>query len=206
VARVGRVRPVERRQQAARGIRSADRLDMGARGTGEQSRARLLRRVDQRSRERHRRHRGLRDRRLGQRLGAVDAQRVLRRGAERRHEQEALDPGALGGAQQPPGREAVELLETGGGLVAPGAGQVDDRAHAAQRVAERAGVGEVSERDLDAHPRGTEPAWIADEAADRLARRDARQQRRADLSRGACQQQHGPEPRMPGSLPAAPPT
>jgi hypothetical protein len=70
---------------------------------------------------------------------------------------------------------------------------VYDRLHAAQRMAERRGVGEVAERDLDADPRGTEPARIAHEASHCFpARREPRQEGRSDPSGGAGEQEHGP--------------
>ena len=111
------------------------------------------------------------DRALGERLGAVQAAAVRRRGAERREEHEVLDPGVLGGPHHPPGRDAVELLDRRVRLVAERGGEVDDGAHAAQRVAEGARVGQVAERDLHADPLGAEAARVADEAADRLAAR-----------------------------------
>ena len=70
---------------------------------------------------------------------------------------EVLGAGALGGAQQPPGGEPVELLDRRAGLVALGAGEVDDGPHAAQRVAERGRVGEVADGELHVHPLGPEP-------------------------------------------------
>ena len=45
-----------------------------------------------------------------------------------------------------------------------------DGARPAQRVAEGARVGQVAERDLDAHALGAQAARVADQAADRLAR------------------------------------
>ena len=130
--RAGRRRAVEGGHQAGGDVGGGDRLHPSRGRAGQQRPAGLARRVDERAAERRRRHRGLRDRRLGQRLGALHAQRVARRGAERRQEEEALDAGPLGRAQQPPGRQAVELLDPGRGLVAPRAGEVDHRLDAAQ--------------------------------------------------------------------------
>ena len=88
------------------------------------------------------------------------------------------------------------------GLVAHRAGEVDDGADAAQRVAEGGRIGEVAERDLHPDPLGPEPARVAHEAAHRLAARgQAAQQRRADRPGGAGEQEHGAEPRIPDSLP-----
>ena len=53
------------------------------------------------------------------------------------------------------------------GLVADGGGEVHDGVDAAQGVAERRRVGEVAQRDLDAHAVGAEAPRVADEAAHR---------------------------------------
>ena len=104
-------------------------------------------------------------------------------------------PRALGGAQQPPRGEPVELLDRRPGLVALGAREVDHGAHAAQGVAERGGVGEVARGELDVHPFGAEPPRVAHEAADRLAPADeAPQHRRAEQSGRSCEQDHAGEP------------
>ena len=80
---------------------------------------------------------------------------------------------------------AFELLDRAARLVADRGRQVDDRVHAAHRVAERRRVGQVAERDLHAHALGPEPARVAHEAADGLARgRQAAQERRADRAGG----------------------
>ena len=86
--------------------------------------------------------------------------------------------GALGGAQQPPGGEAVELLDRRPGLVALGAGEVDDGAHAAQRVAERGRIGEVAGGQLHVHPVGPEAPRVAHQAAHGLAARHQAPQHR----------------------------
>ena len=99
--------------------------------------------------------------------------------------------GALGRAQQPPGREPLDLLERRPGLVALGAGEVHDRAHAAQRVAKRTGVREVADRQLDAHALGAEAPRIAHQSADGLAPRgQAAQHGGPEQARGAGQQEH----------------
>ena len=116
---------------------------------------------------------------------------MVRGGAERREEHEMLDPGVLGRPQQPPGRHARQLLDRRVGLVAVRGREVDDRPHAAHRLAQRPRVGQVADGDLDAHPLGPEAARIADQAADRLAaRREAPQERGADEARGAGKEQH----------------
>ena len=112
-------------------------------------------------------------------------------GAERREEDEAARPGALGRAHQPQRGHRVQLLDRGARLVADRRGQVDDGVHAAQRVPERRRVGEVAERDLHAHARVAEPARIAHQAAHRLARgRQAPQKGAADRAAGAGEQDH----------------
>ena len=80
-----------------------------------------------------------------------------------------LDAGALGGPQQAPGGDAVDLLDRGAGLVALGGGQVDDGLDAAQGVPEGGRVAEVAERDLHADALRAQAAGIADEAAHGLA-------------------------------------
>ena len=118
---------------------------------------------------------------------------MLRRRAERAEEDEALDTRPLGGAQQAPRRQAVELLEAGGGLVAPRAGEVHHRPDAAQRVPERGRIGQVAECELDPDPGRAEPSRVADQTPDRRPTgSEARQQRRSDPSRGAGEQEHGP--------------
>ena len=68
---------------------------------------------------------------------------------------------------------------------------MDDRPRAAHRLAQRPRVGQVADRDLDAHALGPEPPRVADQAADRLAaRRQAPQERGADEARGAGEEQH----------------
>jgi hypothetical protein len=94
---------------------------------------------------------------------------MVRRGPERHRPQQMAGAAALGGAQEPPGGEAVELLDRRPGLVALGAGEVDDGAHAAQGVAERGRVGEVAGGQLHMHPVGPEPPGVAHQAAHRLA-------------------------------------
>jgi hypothetical protein len=178
-------RAVERGEDAGRDVVGADRLHVGGAAPGQG--------IDRRDPERRRRERRLRHGGLRKGLGAVRAQRVMRRGAERRHEHEPLDARTLGAAQEPPRREAVELLQPCGGLVAPRTREVDDRAHAAQGVAERGGIGEVAQRDLHPHAGRPEPARVAHEATHRVAARlQARQQRRSDPSGGAGEQEHGP--------------
>ena len=59
---------------------------------------------------------------------------------------------SLGGAQQPPGGEPVELLDRRPRLVARAAGQMDDRVDAAQRVAPARGIGQIADRQLHPHP------------------------------------------------------
>jgi hypothetical protein len=66
-----------------------------------------------------------------------------------------------------------------------------DRVDAAQRVAKRPRVPEVAERDLDPDPLGAQAPRVSDQAPDRDARgHQTPQQRAADRSRRACQQQH----------------
>jgi hypothetical protein len=182
---------LERGEDAGGDVIGADRLHARVAPAREERHPCLARHVDRRGAERRRRQRGLRHRPLGERLGPLDPQRVLGDGAERAEEDEALHAGSLGGAQQPPGRQAVELLQPRGGLVAPRGREVHDRADAAQRVAERAGIGELAERDLDVHARRSEPARVADQAAHGVtARGEPRQQGRADPSGGAGEQEH----------------
>jgi NAD-dependent dihydropyrimidine dehydrogenase PreA subunit len=102
-----------------------------------------------------------------------------------------LDAGALGGAYHAPGRDPVELLDRAGRLVADRGGEVHDGPDAAHRVAKGRRIGQIAERDLDAHAIWPEPAGIADEAADRLSGgRQAAQQRPSDGTRGTGQQEH----------------
>ncbi len=75
------------------------------------------------------------------------------------------DPGALGGAQQAGGAEAVHLLEPARRLVADRRAEVDDGLDPAHRVPEAVRVAEVGERDLYVDPLGAEPARIAHERA-----------------------------------------
>ena len=79
-------------------------------------------------------------------------------------------PGGLGGAQQAPGGDAVDLLDRRLRLVALRGGEVDDGLDAAQGVAEGRRVAEVAERDLHPHALRAEPPRVAHQAADRLAR------------------------------------
>ena len=105
------------------------------------------------------------------------------------------DAGALGRAQQAPGGEAVELLERRARLVALGAGEVHDGAHAAQRVAERGRVGEVADGQLHAHALGPEPARVAHQAAHGLAPgHEPAQHGGAEQSGGAGEQEHAGHP------------
>ena len=76
---------------------------------------------------------------LRQRLGAEETRERVKRRADRREEDEALDAGPLGGAHEPERGHRVELLDRGPGLVADRGGEVDHGVHAAQRVAEEAG-------------------------------------------------------------------
>ena len=144
------------------------------------------------------------DRALGQPLGAEEA-RALRRGrVERAEEGEALDPAALGGAQQAHRGQPVQLLDPVRRLVADRRRQVDHPVDPAQRLAHEIGVrhlAEVAERDLHVDPVGTEAARLADEAAHVLATLEQhRQQPRSDASSRPRQQQHPPNPRDPASL------
>ena len=104
-------------------------------------------------------------------LARISRARLRVSRAERREEHEAPRAGALGGPDQPPGGDAVELLDRSVGLVADHRRQVHDRVDAAQRVAKRQRVAEVAERDLDADPLGAEPPRVAHQAADRRPRR-----------------------------------
>ena len=77
------------------------------------------------------------------------------RRSQRREEDEALDPGPLGRPQQARGRQAVQLLDPGVGLVADRRREVDHGVGAAQRLALQMAVAEarqVAERDLDLDP------------------------------------------------------
>ena len=66
-----------------------------------------------------------------------------------------------------------------------------DGAHAAQRVAEGGGVGEVAQRDLHAHALGAQAAGIAHQAADLCAfGQQTVQHGGAHEAGGAGQQQH----------------
>ena len=67
-----------------------------------------------------------------------------------------------------------------------------DRVDPTQRVAERGRVGQVAERDLDAHALVAEAALVAHQGAHGLAvRGEAAQQRGADRAGGARQKDHG---------------
>ena len=153
-------------------------------------------RVDERGGERRRRDLRRGHRPGGERLGAVHARGVVRRGAERHRPHEVPGARPLGRAQQAPGRERVELLDRRPGLVALGAGQVDHGPHAAQRVAERGRVGEVAGGELHVHPLRPEPARIAHQAAHGLAARDEPPQHRGAEQAGRSREQdHASNPR-----------
>ena len=67
-----------------------------------------------------------------------------------------------------------------------------DRVDPAQRVAERGRVGQVAQRDLDAHALVAEAALVAHQGAHGLAvRGEPAQQRGADRAGGARQKDHG---------------
>ena len=86
---------------------------------------------------------------------------------------------------------ALSVPVIGVGAVAQGGGEVDHGLDAAHRVAERAGVGEIAERDLNADPLLAEAARISDQAADgRAAGRQPPQQGHSDRPGRAGQQQH----------------
>ena len=100
-------------------------------------------------------------------------------------------PASLGGPQQPPGADSVDLLDRRVRLVALGGREVHDGRDAAHGVAEGGGVSEIADRDLDADALGAETARVAHEAAHRLAAGDeATQQRRSHPSCRSGQQQH----------------
>jgi hypothetical protein len=121
----------------------------------------------------------------------VQARAAVRRRPERGEEDEALDAGALGRADHPPRRDAVELLDRPAGLVAGRARQVDDGVHAAHGVAKRRRVGEVAERDLHAHAVGAELLGVAHQATHGHALGDdPPQQGRAHCPGGAGEEQH----------------
>ena len=151
-------------------------------------------RVEQRAGERRRRDPGVRDRGRRERLGAVHPRGVVRGRAERHRPDEVLDPGALGGAQQAPGGDRVQLLQRRSRLVALGGGQVDDRADPAQRMAKGGRVGEVADRELDVHPVRPDPAGVAYQAAHGLPPPDEpAEHRRAEQAGGTGQEQHRAE-------------
>ena len=134
---------------------------------------------------------GLGDRGVGQRLGALHPHRVVRRRAQRRDPHEVLGADALGGAQQPPGGQPVELLDRRAGLIACPAREVHDRVHAAQRVAPRGRIGEVADRQLDPHALRPELPWVTNQTANRgTASHQSSHDRVAQQSRCARQQEH----------------
>jgi hypothetical protein len=92
--------------------------------------------------------------------------------ADRREEHEPLRAGTLGGAHQPQRGDRVQLLDRRARLVADRRGEVHDRVDPAQRVAKRRRVGQVPQRDLHAHPLGSQPSRIPHEAAHPLPRGD----------------------------------
>ena len=147
--------------------------------------------VDEGRREHDRAQARLAYRLLSERLGAEHARAMMGRGVERGEEQEALDPRALRGLHHAPGGDAVELLDRAARLVADRACQVHDRAHAAKRVAKRGRVGEVAERDLNAHALCAQAPGIPHQAAHRrsLCHQPA-QQRGAHEAGRAGEQQH----------------
>ena len=88
---------------------------------------------------------------------------------------------ALGGAQQAGGREPVELLDPGPGLVADRGGEMDDGVDAAQRLASDPRVAEfdqVAERDPHLDPQAAELARVADQHADLVAALEQLRQQR----------------------------
>ena len=196
---------VEVGERAASHVVGPDRLERGSalardRNRGQQRQApldrhpRVIGGVDDRGGEDGRLELGGRHGPLGQRLGSKEARALDLGGADRGEEDEALDPGGLGGAQQARGGEAVELLDRRTGLVADRGGEVDHGAHAAQRAADDPGVGEldqVAEHDPHLDPQTAESARIADQHAHLLvAVEQLRQQRPADGSRRAGYQDH----------------
>ena len=126
-------------------------------------------RVDQRVGERRRRDVGLADRRGGQRLRALHPHRVVRRRAERRDPDEVPRADALGGPQQAPRGEPVELLDRRPRLIAGAAGEVHDGVHAPQRVAPRGRIGQVPDRQLDPHPLRPKPPRVTNQTTHRRA-------------------------------------
>ena len=102
---------------------------------------------------------------LRQRLRPEEARARVMAGVQRREEDEPLHAGALGGPHQAERRERVQLLDRPARLVADRRRQVHDRVDPAQRVTERARVGEVAERDLDPHPLVAQPALVAHQSA-----------------------------------------
>ena len=137
VAGVGRVAGLEHAHHAVGGVVGPDRLrarapapSSGTTGSSA-SRSRRCRRrspgrVDQRAGERGRVQARRRHGPLRERLRAVHARVVVRRGAERRQPHEPLRPGSLGRPQQPRGGQPVDLLDRRARLVALGRRQVHD--------------------------------------------------------------------------------
>ena len=100
--------------------------------------------------------------------------------------------GALGRAHEPQRRQRVQLLDRAERLVADRGGQVHDGVDPAQRVAERGRVGQVAQRDLDAHALVAEAALVAHQGAHGAAvRGQPAQQRGADGAGGAREKDHG---------------
>ena len=91
---------------------------------------------------------------LRERLGAEEPGALEAGCAHRGEEDEALDAGALGGAQQTQGPESVHLLDAARRLIADRRGEVDHGVGAAERVAKRVRVAEIAERELDPNPCG----------------------------------------------------
>ena len=109
---------------------------------------------------------------LGERLGAEEPGALEAGRAHRGEEDEALDAGALGGAQQAQRAEPIHFLDPARRLIADRRGEVDHRVGAAQRMAKRVRVAEIAERELDPNPVRPEQARIAHEGAHGLSRLD----------------------------------
>ena len=100
---------------------------------------------------------------------------------------------ALGGAQEPPGGQPVELLDGRARLVAGAAGQVHDRLDAAQCVAPARGIGQIADRQLHPDPFRPEPPGVTDQTPDgRAARDQAAHHGVTEQSGGAGEEKHAP--------------
>ena len=98
-------------------------------------------------------------------------------------------PGALRGPDQPDRGQPVQRLERARRLIADRRAQVDHGVHAAQGVAERARIGQVTEGQLHPDPVGAQAARVPHQAPHRLGARVGQppEHRAADRAGGSRQ-------------------